>query len=118
MVKKLLLFIFLVIISSTVFSQQQEGNTVVGDSTTVIKNIVASPNPFSVTTKIKFYTDAVYEIEFSVKDLIGNIVYFKKYNTKIGFNTISFYRDKLGSGIYIYSIKTNTEIISKRIVVK
>ncbi len=118
MVKKLLLFIFLVTISSTVFSQQKESNAIVVDSTMVIKNIVASPNPFSVTTKIKFHTDSVYEIEFSVKDLIGNTVYFKKYNTKIGLNTISFYRDKLSSGIYIYSIKTNTEIISKRIVLK
>ncbi len=118
MVKKLLLFIFLVSISLTVFSQQQDSNTIARDSTMVIRNIVASPNPFSVTTKIKFYTNAIYEIEFSVKDLIGNTVYFKKYNTKVGLNTISFYRDKLGSGIYIYSIKTNTEIISKRIVVK
>jgi hypothetical protein len=118
MVKKLLLFIFLVTISSAVFSQQQESDVIAKDSTMIIRNIVASPNPFSVTTKIKFYTDTIYEIEFSVKDLIGNTVYLKKYNTKVGLNTISFYRDKLSSGIYIYSIKTNTEIISKRIVVK
>lgn len=118
MVKKLLLFIFLVTTSLTVFSQQHRSDIIAKDSTMVIKNIVASPNPFSVTTKIKFHTDSIYEIEFSVKDLIGNTVYFKKYNTKIGLNTISFYRDKLGSGIYIYSIKTNNEIISKRIVIK
>ena len=105
-------------IYSTVFSQQDESNTVVKDSAMVIKNIVASPNPFSVTTKIKFNTEAVHEIEFSVKDLIGNVVYIKKHTTKIGLNTIAFYRDKLDSGIYIYSIKTNNEIISKRIVVK
>ena len=118
MVKKLLLFIFLVTISSGVFAQQEENNTVLKDSTLVIKNIIASPNPFSVTTKIKFTTDAVHEIEFSVKDLIGNVVYIKKLSTKIGLNTIPFYRDKLESGIYIYSIKSNSEIISKRIVVK
>ena len=118
MVKKLLLFIFLVTISSAVFAQQQEGNFVKRDSTTIIKDIVASPNPFSVTTKIKFHTNVVHEIEFSVKDLIGNVVYIKKHTTKIGLNTIAFYRDKLDSGIYIYSIKTNNEIISKRIVVK
>ena len=118
MVKKLLLFIFLITLSSAVFAQQPERNTIVKDSTKVLKNIVASPNPFSVTTKIKFRTDAIFEVEFSVKDLIGNTVYLKKYTTKIGVNTISFYRDKLDAGIYIYSIKTNTEIISKRIVLK
>lgn len=118
MVKKLLLIIFLVTISSTVYSQQDESIEVSQDSVTLIKNIVASPNPFSVTTKIKFEALAALEIEFSVKDLIGNVVYLEKYTTFIGDNTIPFYRDKLDSGIYIYSIKTNTEIISKRIVIK
>lgn len=118
MVKKLLLFIFLILISSSVLAQQKEENEVVRDSTTVIKDIVALPNPFSVTTKIKFQAQSELEIEFSVKDLIGNIVHFQKYTTKKGLNMIPFYRDKLSSGIYIYSIKTNTEIISKRIVVK
>ena len=118
MVKKLLLFIFLFTISTVAFAQQKEVNAVTKDSTTVIKDIVASPNPFSVTTKIKFYTRAVFEIDFSVKDLIGNVVFSQKYTTHIGLNTIAFYRDKLDSGIYIYSIKTNSEIISKRIVIK
>ncbi len=118
MVKKLLLFIFLITLSTTAFAQQrQERNTIERDSM-VLKNIVASPNPFSVTTKIKFEAEASFEVVFSVKDLIGNTVFSKKYNTKVGLNTIPFYRDKLDAGIYIYSIKTNSEIISKRIVLK
>jgi len=117
MVKKLLLFIFLVTISSSVFSQQEK-NVVVARDSVIIKNIVASPNPFSVTTKIKFHASSVFEVEFLVKDLIGNVVHFRKYTTKHGANTIPFYRQELDSGIYIYSIKTSTEIISKRIVVK
>ncbi|MDY7393677.1 T9SS type A sorting domain-containing protein [Aureibaculum sp. 2210JD6-5] len=118
MVKKLLLFILLVSLSLAVFAQQPEKNGSTPDSATVIKEIVASPNPFSVTTKIKFQANAVFEIQFSVKDLIGNVVYSQKYTTKKGSNSIPFYRDKLDSGIYIYSIKTNTEIKSKRIVIK
>ena len=118
MVKKLLLFILLVSISSAVFSQQRQDDEVPLVMVTVIKDLVASPNPFSVTTKIKFQAEAVFEIEFSVKDLIGNVVYLQKYTTKYGLNTIPFFRDKLDSGIYIYSLKTNSEIISKRIVIK
>ncbi len=118
MVKKLLLFILLVSLSSAVLAQQREIDGITTDSVTVVREIVASPNPFSVTTKIKFQTSAVFEIQFSVKDLIGNVVYSQKYTTKIGANSIPFYRDKLDSGIYIYSIKTNTEIKSKRIVIK
>ncbi len=117
MVKKLL-FILIVTLSTTVFAQQEESNTIVKDTTMVLKDIVASPNPFSVTTKIKFHAYRSFELEFTVKDLIGNTVYFKKYTTKKGANYIPFYRDKLDSGIYIYSIKTNTEVVSKRIVIK
>ncbi len=117
MIKKLL-FTLIVTFSLTAFSQQSDAAVVQKDTTTVIKNIVASPNPFSVTTKIKFQAEGVFKIDFSVKDLIGNTVHHQKYTTKKGINYIPFYRDKLDSGIYIYSIKTNNEIISKRIVIK
>ncbi len=117
MVKKLLLLLF-VTLSTTVFAQQTGQNTFVKDTTLILKDIVASPNPFSVTTKIKFRAYASFELEFSVKDLIGNTVYFKKFTTKKGPNYIPFYRDKLDSGIYIYTIKTNNEVVSKRIVIK
>jgi len=80
--------------------------------------VVASPNPFSVTTRIRFQADEKMELDFFVKDLLGNTVYFQKYKTKIGANSIPFYRDELESGIYIYSIKSNSKIISKRIVIK
>ena len=117
MIKKLL-FILIVTFSITAYSQQSEPGAVQTDTTAVIKNIVASPNPFSVTTKIKFHAEGAFKIEFSVKDLIGNTVHFQRYTTKKGVNYIPFYRDKLDSGIYIYSIKTNNEIISKRVVIK
>jgi len=118
MVKKLLLLFFMVTISSSVFSQQHEKSQDVLERTKGLKDVVASPNPFSVTTKIKFHALSRFDIEFSVKDLIGNVVYFKKYTTKKGVNIIPFYRNHLDSGIYIYSIKSSTEIISKRIVIK
>ena len=116
MVKKLLLFIFLVTCFSSAFAQQNQNVFTQQEKASSIKSLIASPNPFSVTTKIKFQADAV--IEFSVKDLIGNTVFAEKYTTKVGTNSIIFYRDKLDSGIYIYSIKTASEIVSKRIVIK
>ncbi len=78
MVKKLLL-LFIVTFSTTVFAQQEQQDTFVKDTTMILKDIVASPNPFSVTTKIKFRTYTSFELEFSVKDLIGNTVYFRKF---------------------------------------
>ena len=43
--------------------------------------------------------------DFFVKDLLGNTIYSQKVQTKIGANSIPFYRDELESGMYIYSIK-------------
>ena len=118
MAKKLLLFIFMVSISSAVFSQRQEKSPDMLVSPSGLKDIVASPNPFSVTTKIKFHATSRFVIEFLIKDLIGNVVYHRKYTTKKGNNSIPFYRNNLDSGIYIYSIKSNSEVFSKRIVIK
>lgn len=117
MVKKLL-FILIVTLSFNAFAQQKAKSSVDKKSDLLIKNVVASPNPFSVTTKIKFYTDTALKIDFLIKDLIGNTVYTKRMVAKKGTNSIPFYRGKLDSGIYIYSIKTSNEIISKRIVIK
>ncbi len=83
-----------------------------------IHDVVASPNPFSVTTRIRFQADEKMEIDFFVKDLLGNTIYYQKVKVKKGANSIPFYRDELESGIYIYSIKTKLKIISKRIVIK
>lgn len=117
MIKKLLLLL-IVTLSFSAFAQQSSEASIDKSASLVIKNVVASPNPFSVTTKVKFFAGAKFNVEFSVKDLIGNVVYRKKYTTKKGTNYIPFYKGKLDSGVYIYSIKTRKEIISKRIVIK
>lgn len=83
-----------------------------------IHDVMASPNPFSVTTRIRFYADEEYDMDFLVKDLLGNTIHAEKLKTKKGHNSIPFYRDELESGIYIYSLKTKTKVISKRIVIK
>ncbi len=121
MVKKLLLFLFfLLTFSFAGFAQDDDirDQQILDAADTRIHDIVATPNPFTVTTRIKFSADDEFEIEFFVKDLLGNKIFQKKIKTKKGVNTITFYRDDLASGIYIYSIKTKKKIISKRIVIK
>jgi len=83
-----------------------------------IHEVVASPNPFSVTTRIRFFSDQEYEMDFMVKDLLGNTMHSEKLKSKKGNNSIIFFRNELESGIYIYSLKTKSKIISKRIVIK
>lgn len=121
MVKKLLLFfLFFLTFSITTFAQDDDlrDQQILESADNVIHDIVASPNPFSVTTRIRFVADNLIDIEFNVKDLLGNTIQTQKIKTKKGANSITFYREDLASGIYIYSIKTKTKIISKRIVIK
>ena len=120
MVKKLLSILFLLTFSTEVFSQDDDSldKDVLENSLSAIHDVVASPNPFSVTTKIRFVADEAIEIDFFVKDLLGNTIHAEKIKTKRGANSIPFYRDELESGIYIYSLKTKTKVISKRMVIK
>ncbi|MEN8123698.1 MAG: T9SS type A sorting domain-containing protein [Bacteroidota bacterium] len=121
MVKKLLLFLFFLLTYSTAtFAQNDDlrDKQILESADNIIHDIIASPNPFSVTTRIRFIADEVIDVEFHVKDLLGNSIQSDKIKTKKGGNSITFYREDLASGIYIYSIKTKTKIISKRIVIK
>jgi hypothetical protein len=120
MVKKLLAFLFLLTFSTAVFAQDDDVKDleILENALSGIHDVMASPNPFSVTTRIRFYADEEYDMDFLVKDLLGNTIHAEKLKTKKGHNSIPFYRDELESGIYIYSLKTKTKVISKRIVIK
>lgn len=122
MVKKLLLFLFFSFTLTTIAFAQEDMDArdkqILEAADMQIHDIVASPNPFSVTTRIRFVADDEIDIEFFVKDLLGNKIKSRKIKTKKGNNVITLYRDDLASGIYIYSIKTKSKIISKRIVIK
>lgn len=120
MVKKLLLILFLLTFTTSILAQDDDSKdkSILENSLSGIHNVVASPNPFSVTTRIRFNADDVFEIDFYIKDLLGNTIHAEKFKTKRGANSIPFFREDLESGIYIYSLKTKSKVISKRIVIK
>ncbi|WP_457616193.1 T9SS type A sorting domain-containing protein [Lutibacter sp.] len=118
--KKLLLITFLLSFTFS-FGQQSENRNVVASNDVHQKTILtisASPNPFNVQTKINFISTKVQMVEFSVKNLLGKTVYLEKLETKIGNNSIPFYRNNLTKGMYIYCIQSDTEIISKRLIIR
>lgn len=120
MVKKLLAILFLLTFSATALAQDDDAKDleILEGALIGIHDVVASPNPFSVTTRIRFVADEQFDMDFLVKDLLGNTIHAEKFKSKKGHNSITFYRDELESGIYIYSLKTKTKVISKRIVIK
>ena len=118
--KKLLLITFLLCFSFS-FAQQNEKETFIVKKKKpqiTLLAVSAYPNPFNVTTKINFRSTKIQIIEFTVKNLLGKTLYHEQVNSKIGYNTIPFKRDNLQKGMYIYTLQTKSEIISKRLVIR
>jgi hypothetical protein len=105
MIKKLLFFILLVS-SVAVFSQKK------------ITKLTASPNPFVNSTTITFHSESEQNITFSVRNVIGKTVLIKKIKAKRGKNSIPFSKNNLKSGMYLYSIRSEVKMTSKRFVIR
>ena len=75
------------------------------------------PNPFNPSTIISFSVPSAQKIELTVYDLLGRKV-ATLYNSiaPAGITNVNFRADNLASGIYIYSIKTNTATFSKKLM--
>ena len=119
--KKILLITFLFFFSFS-FAQQTERednngiyNKEIPKTITVVS---ANPNPFIANTSINFKSSTPQAIVFSVKNLLGKMVYSENIRAKIGFNKIPFRRNSLQRGMYIYTLQTENEIVSKRFVIK
>ena len=105
MVKKILFLFLLVTLSS--FSQQKS-----------IDSMVASPNPFTNNTTIFINSKVSQNVILTVRNVLGKTVYSKKIKVTNGRNSIPFDRNDLKSGMYIYAIQSNKEVISKRFVIR
>lgn len=106
MIKKLLFILFLSI-SLTGFSQEK-----------TVDNLSTAPNPFTNVTKITFKSTLDSSVILTVRNVLGKTVFTKIYSIKTGKNSISFYKNDIAAGMYIYSIQNNKNIISKRFVIQ
>ena len=113
---KQLLFIAILLISTSAFAQQTK--TIDEANQTTISKVTSSPNPFTSSTQISFNNKKDQKVILTIKNLLGKTVNTFTVEAKKGNNSIPFYRNGLVSGIYIYSIQTDEEIISKRLVIR
>ena len=118
--KKILLITFLLFFTFSFAQQREKGNGVVKKNQAQIslQSVSAYPNPFNVRTNIKFKSTKIQNVEFSIKNILGKTVYHELVNCKTGYNTIPFNRSDLKKGMYIYSLQTKEEIVSKRLVIR
>ncbi len=106
MIKKIL-FLTLFLAASISFSQEKS-----------IEKLVASPNPFTNSTTIYFNAKNEQTVILTVRNVLGKTVYQKELKVIKGRNSFPFQRNDLKSGMYIYAIQSNKEIISKRFVIR
>jgi len=76
------------------------------------------PNPFTNNTEVQFFNPDAQPVYFSVMNEIGQQVYSKQVQSNPGSNVINFDRHGLPQGIYLYSIRTGNNIITRRMVIK
>jgi len=118
---KKLLFITFILFFSFSFAQQSEktnGNLNNNIPQATLLSVSAYPNPFSTDTSINFKSAKSQTIVFTIKNLLGTTVYEEQINAAAGNNTIPFNRNSLTKGMYIYSLQTDVEIVSKRLIIK
>ncbi|UMB60458.1 T9SS type A sorting domain-containing protein [Lutibacter sp. A80] len=118
--KKLLLITFLLIITFS-YAQEKDTRVVIKNNepiTTTLLSLSASPNPLTIRTRINFTSTKNQSVEFTVKNLVGKTVYLKKINAKKGLNSFQFNKNDLNNGMYIYSLQSDSEIISKRLIIR
>lgn len=116
---KKLLFIAILLIGAISYSQEIEKSaTSKSKIEATITKVAAYPNPLTIKTNFTFTSSKFQEATVTVKNLVGNTIFAIKVKVNRGINTIPFERNNLPKGMYIYSIQTDSEIVSKRLVIK
>jgi hypothetical protein len=76
-----------------------------------------NPNPFSSNTTIEFSSSNTDVYNFTVTNIIGEVVFNKIVNAVSGINKIEFSAANLPSGIYMYKLGNKSEVYTKRMIV-
>lgn len=116
--KKLLLVLILSFNFIIAVNSQSQEPISAAQQTQKIENLKAYPNPFISETIISFQSHTNIPTHLIVKNLLGKIVYSEEIATHIGINNLVFYKDNLDSGMYIYTLQTTSDSVSKRLVIK
>ena len=75
------------------------------------------PNPTNGNTTIQFIAGNQELIDFSITNLLGDVVLKKAINAKRGVNTLDINNDNLSSGVYLYSISNGKNMLTKRMII-
>ena len=80
--------------------------------------ITLSPNPVTDYFHIQYGNDKFELVDFSIYDILGNLVFSDSFDSKIGSNEISFDSFDLIPGIYTITLSNNKRLLTERMIVK
>jgi len=76
------------------------------------------PNPVRDNTEISFYLPEATKAKLSLTNALGQEVFTKSNKDyKKGLHKVSLQRANLASGMYYYSLQTNTKIVTKQLTI-
>lgn len=76
------------------------------------------PNPFNPTTKISFTLPKAMNVSLNVYDVLGREVasLMDRRRQQAGEHAVSFDASKLSSGMYIYQLSTNDQMLTRKMM--
>ena len=75
------------------------------------------PNPVNGNTTIQFIAGNQEVIDFSIINLLGDVVFKRAINAKRGVNTIDISSNDFSGGVYLYSISNGKNMLTKRMII-
>ena len=86
-------------------------------SNSVLKDVLVSPNPFSVNAYINYYISRSSDVELEIYDLSGSLIYRQKIGTTPkGAHKILINGSKFNQGLYFYVLKAGKESKTGKII--
>lgn len=76
------------------------------------------PNPFDYSTEIRFNSPSAGKYDFSVCNILGEVVFQSKVNAVVGINSIPFNGKDLKSGLYMYKLSNGSQTSTKRMTIE
>lgn len=80
-------------------------------------NAIVAPNPFDVATNIIYTNPQQGNVDLSVYNMLGKLVYSNTYEAKAGKNTIALNAVNMASGMYIYNLSNGKEVRTGKMTV-
>lgn len=75
------------------------------------------PNPATQNTSVFFTAPSRTEVEFSILNLLGNVVKTEMISARQGVNEIEVNTVDMAPGVYFYSVSNGEEKLTKRMIV-